>query len=248
MRLSAALGACVYTSFAFAAPVVSVVDSTSGRAAIPAIIPPLARSVPHLKLPFHIPVRVRSPDSDSGLAGSHIGAGINAFGERLPAHAPKSPFALHKPDLPLSMPHAPLEDEDPISNPWPSLENMVASSGNGEAMITLEPDALPEGHSRIPCLHYISSLQLHHVNRQHADLVVLSILLTFILVLLLLEIWSPMYQRLRHLRSGHGPIYLEDEKDVSDDAWHLPVRSQPSFVESTGTRKGQTGGYSMEFI
>ncbi|KAI0147515.1 hypothetical protein GGR57DRAFT_253796 [Xylariaceae sp. FL1272] len=78
------------------------------------------------------------------------------------------------------------------------------------SIVELETKASRDSWVWIPCVS--SGKKLHYKRvRIYADMLVVGLVLSFVAVLLVIELWTPVIQRIRRLRSGHGAIYLDEE-------------------------------------
>ncbi|KAI0595260.1 hypothetical protein F4775DRAFT_595484 [Biscogniauxia sp. FL1348] len=119
-----------------------------------------------------------------------------------------------------------LSDQAPLSPDWdapkpPFLESSilrgetranVAESEPEATIVEMETKAASESYTYVPCMSRHGTQYYQRV-RKHTDVLVVAIVLSFVGVVMLIELWDPICQRFRQFRSGKGAIYLEDEEE-----------------------------------
>ncbi|KAI8632963.1 hypothetical protein F5Y19DRAFT_335464 [Xylariaceae sp. FL1651] len=101
-------------------------------------------------------------------------------------------------------------NKSPFSESSTVREETRASREDWEAEATIvewETKASRDSYVWIPCFSQGKALRYRRV-RIYADMLVVSLVLSFVAVVLVIELWVPAVERLRRFRSGHGPIYL----------------------------------------
>ncbi|KAI5924457.1 hypothetical protein F4810DRAFT_121930 [Camillea tinctor] len=119
-----------------------------------------------------------------------------------------------------------LSDQAPLSPDWdapkpPFLEssilrgetraNVAESEPEEASIVEMETKASSESYTYVPCMSRHGTPYYQRV-RKHTDVLVVAIVLSFVGVVMLIELWGPICQRFRQFRSGKGAIYLEDEE------------------------------------
>ncbi|KAI1506088.1 hypothetical protein F5X99DRAFT_180467 [Biscogniauxia marginata] len=152
---------------------------------------------------------------------------------------PEVPETASKPDL---------SDQAPLSPDWdtkpPFLDSSilreetranVAESEPEATIVEMETKASSESYTYVPCMSQHGTKYYHRV-RKHTDVLVVGIVLSFVAIVLLIELWNPICQRIYRSREGRGPIYLEDEesKTTSEQGQHA-MRQETQGPKILGT-------------
>ncbi|KAJ2972313.1 hypothetical protein NUW58_g9211 [Xylaria curta] len=232
MKLTAALYLLIVSSSAIAAP------ASAGLHRLPRPADSINSSLPQepkIKLAVHAPDR--SPNSVSGNRGLTSGR-IDSGNERplLPSdgaastsskkkspHKPKpKPNPKPKPESSylVSLAHR-LTNGSPFSESSIVREETRASTEDWEPEATIvewETKASRDAYIWIPSFSTDKTIHYHRV-RVCTDMLVVSLALSVVAVILVVELWKPVATRFRRLRSGHGPIYLEVNEVISKENW-----------------------------
>ncbi|KAI1261549.1 hypothetical protein F5Y18DRAFT_201348 [Xylariaceae sp. FL1019] len=84
------------------------------------------------------------------------------------------------------------------------------------SIVELETKASRESWVWIPCVSRGKKLHYKRV-RIYADMLVVGVVLSFVAILLVIELWTPALRRFRRLRTRHGAISLGEEALVLND-------------------------------
>ncbi|KAI1277254.1 hypothetical protein F5Y07DRAFT_107492 [Xylaria sp. FL0933] len=253
MKLSAALYFLAFSSCAIAAPIFTALDKVPGRADLSNSGP---RQEPRIKLP--IKTRFGSPSKASrkkGLKapvihpsdGQHqlSSSGIAKSSPKKSAPTPKKPQKPKKTKSSYlaSLAHR-LTNKSPFSESSIVREETRASTGDWEKEATIiewETKASREATIWLPCFTTDKTLHYHRV-RVNTDMLVVSLVLSFIAVVLVIELWKPMAARIRRFRKGHGPIYLDaDEGTGKENLTGNPCVSCGPMIGAFSESKRETG-------
>ncbi|KAI1320410.1 hypothetical protein F5Y16DRAFT_389831 [Xylariaceae sp. FL0255] len=77
------------------------------------------------------------------------------------------------------------------------------------SIIEWETKASRESWAWVPCVSHDQKLHYERV-RIYADHLVVGLVLSFVAVVLIIELWMPVAERIRRARTGYGPIYLDE--------------------------------------
>ncbi|KAI1424581.1 hypothetical protein F5Y12DRAFT_441132 [Xylaria sp. FL1777] len=252
MKLSAALYFLVFSSCAIAAPISTTLDKVPGRA-------DLSNSglqqQPRIKLPIKTPIGPQSKASGKKTAKKGSKAqGIRPSNGQLQLSSggiakPSPKKASLKPKKPksssylASLAHQ-LTNKSPFSESSIVREETRASTGDWEKEATIvewETKASREATIWLPCLTTDKTIHYHRV-RVNTDMLVVSLVLSFIAVVVVIELWKPVAARVRRFRSGLGPISLDSNGATSNE-----ISAQKPSV-SCGTIIGTTGESKQEVV
>ncbi|KAI1632566.1 hypothetical protein F4809DRAFT_82318 [Biscogniauxia mediterranea] len=132
-----------------------------------------------------------------------------------------------------------LSDQGPLSPDWdapkpPFLESSilreetranVAESEPEATIVEMETKAVSEAYTYVPCMSRHGTQYYQRV-RKHSDVLVVAIVLSFVGVVTLIELWDPICERFRQFRSGKGAIYLEEDEESRSQAKISPSELQ----------------------
>ncbi|KAF2970884.1 hypothetical protein GQX73_g2658 [Xylaria multiplex] len=214
MKLATALYFLTFSSCAIAAPVSTGLDKAPGRADLSNSGP---QQEPRIKLPIKTPIL--QPSKAAGKKGSKP-QGIQSSNDQRQLSsdgvAKSSPEnSSHKPKKPkssylASLAHR-LTNKPPFSESSIVREETRASTGDWEPEATIvewETKASREATIWLPCFTTDKTLHYHRI-RVNTDMLVVSLVLTFVVVVLVIELWKPVATRIRRFQSGHGAIHLD---------------------------------------
>ncbi|GAW23273.1 hypothetical protein ANO14919_128270 [Xylariales sp. No.14919] len=250
MKFSAALYFLACSSCAIAAPISTGLDKVPGRADLSNSGP---RQEPSIKLPIKTPIA--QPSKVAGKKGlKSQGIQLSNDQRRLsPDGASKSSSkkSSQKPKKPksylASLAHR-LTNKSPFSDSSIVREETRASTGDWEPEATIvewETKASREATIWLPCFTTDKTLHYHRV-RVNTDMLVVSLVLSFIAVILVIELWKPVAARIRRLRSGHGPIYLRiDEATGIENLARKPCMTYGPTVEAITESKREVDKVEM---
>ncbi|KAI0908361.1 hypothetical protein F4824DRAFT_505009 [Ustulina deusta] len=250
MKLSATLYFLAFSSCAIAAPISTILDKVPGRADLSNSGP---RQEPRIKLPIKAPIG--PPSKASGKKASNVqgihpsngqhqlsSAGIAKPSPKKSSDNPKKPKSYL-----ASLAHR-LTNKSPFSESSIVREETRASTGDWEPEATIvewETKASSEATIWLPCFTTDKTLHYHRV-RVNTDMLVVSLVLCFIAVVLVIELWKPVAARVRRFRSGHGPIYLEnDEVPSKEDLVRKPCASCGPMIGAIGESKREAAKVEM---
>ncbi|KAI1352619.1 hypothetical protein F5Y01DRAFT_85444 [Xylaria sp. FL0043] len=256
MKLSAALYFLAFSSCAIAAPISTALDKVPGRADLSNSGP---RQEPRTKLPIKTPIG--SPSKASRKKGlkapvTHPSDGqhqlsSSGIANSSPKKSPPTPKKSKKPQKPkktkssylASLAHR-LTNKSPFSESSIVREETRASTGDWEKEATIvewETKASREATIWLPCFTTDKTLHYHRV-RVNTDMLVVSLVLSFIAVVLVIELWKPVSARIRRFRKGHGPIYLDaDEETGKENLTGKPCVSCGPIIGAFSESKRETG-------
>ncbi|KAI0968757.1 hypothetical protein F4678DRAFT_184471 [Xylaria arbuscula] len=254
MKLSAALCVLMASSCAIAAPISTTPDKVPSRADLSHSGP---RQEPRIQVPLKTPIGL--PSKATGKKGSKTSGLRPSSGQ-----SQKSPGGVAKAS-PKKLPHKPMKPKKAkssylaslahrLTNKPPFSESSIvkaetlASTGDWESEATIvewETKASREATIWLPCFTTNKTLRYHPV-RVNTDMLVVSLVLSFIAVVLIIELWKPIAARVRRFRSGHGPIYLDIDEMTSkeDSAQKVCVPSAP-MTGAIGESKREAGQAEM---
>ncbi|KAI1291266.1 hypothetical protein F5Y03DRAFT_42923 [Xylaria venustula] len=255
MKLSAALCVLIASSCAIAAPIPTTPDKVASRRADLSYSGP--RQEPRLQVPLKTPIG--PPSKATGKKGSKISGLHPSSGQRQQSPggvAKASPKKLsHKPTKPkkakssylASLAHR-LTNKPPYSDSSIVKAETLASTGDWESEATIvewETKASREATIWLPCFTTNKTLRYHPV-RVNTDMLVVSLVLSFIAVVLVIELWKPVATRIRRFRSGHGPIYLDiDEMTSKEDSARKVCVPNGPMIGAIGESKREAGQVEM---
>ncbi|KAI0522273.1 hypothetical protein F5B22DRAFT_643293 [Xylaria bambusicola] len=231
MKLSSALYFVAFSSCAIAAPISGV----SGRADLSNFG---QRQEPRMRSPIKVPINLPSTPSEKngsktqGIQPSSSQHQLSSSGVAKPSpkktsHKSKKP----KPSSYLASLAHRLSSKSPFSDSSIVREETRASRGDWESEATIvesETKASREATLWLPCFSTDKTLHYHRI-RVNTDTLAVSIVLIFIAVVLVIELWRPVTARIRRFRSSHGPIYLSVEGVGKED----PARDARLLCGST---------------
>ncbi len=199
MKLSATLYFLAFSSCAIAAPISTILDKVPGRADLSNSGP---RQEPRIKLPIKAPIG--PPSKASGKKASNVqgihpsngqhqlsSAGIAKPSPKKSSDNPKKPKSYL-----ASLAHR-LTNKSPFSESSIVREETRASTGDWEPEATIvewETKASSEATIWLPCFTTDKTLHYHRV-RVNTDMLVVSLVLCFIAVVLVIELWKPVAAR-----------------------------------------------------
>ncbi|KAI0393081.1 hypothetical protein F5Y17DRAFT_329981 [Xylariaceae sp. FL0594] len=237
MQLTTLFYIFAFSSYVFSAPVdVSPADSVRRADADATTLRQESRSRRPIKATTRTSLQTNektSPkDQRSGLGGSQVVISLD--------HA--TPTTKGSPRTPLPSSYLGslaqrLTNKSPFADSSIVREETRASTEDWEPEATIvewETKASRESYILIPCLSQGKALHYRRV-RVYADMLVVSLVLTLVAVLLIVELWKPAVTRLRRLRSGCGPIYLDT--DTKEDSKATVPERQLRATCSTMTEK-----------
>ncbi|KAI1114677.1 hypothetical protein F5Y14DRAFT_158375 [Nemania sp. NC0429] len=112
-----------------------------------------------------------------------------------------------------------LTNRSPFSESSIVREETRASTGDWEPEATIvewETKASRESHFWIPCFSAGKTIRYHCV-RVNTDMLVVSLVLSLVAIILVIELWKPVISSLRRFRSSHGPIHLDGNDVMSKE-------------------------------
>lgn len=128
-------------------------------------------------------------------------------------------------------------------------EETRASTGDWEPEATIvewETKASREAHFWIPCFAAGKILRYHCV-RVNTDMLVVSLVLSLIAIILIIELWKPVVSSFRRFRSSHGPNYLDGDKAMSKEhVVRFPCILCGSMPEASAEDKGKPDDVEIE--
>ncbi|KAI1339330.1 hypothetical protein F5Y15DRAFT_85459 [Xylariaceae sp. FL0016] len=92
-----------------------------------------------------------------------------------------------------------------------------------------ETRAASEGYPRKHCKSLSEALRDQRVQR-YAGISVAGLVLSFVAVLVLIELWAPIRQRVCRLRSSRGAIYLRDD-EAKPNVAHFDMKQAPTIID-----------------
>ncbi|TGJ78578.1 hypothetical protein E0Z10_g10189 [Xylaria hypoxylon] len=253
MKFSAALHFLAISSCAIAAPISTDLDKLPGRADLSNSGP---GQEPRIKLPIETPIA--QPSKVPGKKGSKPQGIQLSKGQRRPSSGgvakptPTPKKSSHKPKMPkssylASLAHR-LTNKSPFSESSIVREETRASTGDWEQEATIvewETKASREATIWLPCFTTDKTL-IYHPVRVNTDMLVVSMVLSFIAVILVIELWKPVAARIRRLRSGHGPIFLDIDQVASRESLaRKPSMSCEPIVEIIAESKREVDKVEM---
>ncbi|KAJ8132587.1 hypothetical protein O1611_g1043 [Lasiodiplodia mahajangana] len=228
MKFTAALCILALSTCAITAPVSGTPNKVPSRADL---FKSVARQEPRARLPA-VKTPARQPVKISEKKGSKaekLHSYITSLAHRLTNKPPFSESSIVR------------EETRASTEDWESEASIVE----------WETKASREAYFWIPCLSADKTLSYHRV-RVNTDMLVVSLVLSLIAIIVIIELWKPVAARFSRLRSGHGPIYLDNDEVTSKEsiARKLSISSsceptlevnfeskpEPSQVEITSTR------------
>ncbi|KAI3320783.1 hypothetical protein HD806DRAFT_217363 [Xylariaceae sp. AK1471] len=218
MQLIAALYFLTFSSCAIAAPVSMALDKVPSRADS---FHSTLRQEPRIKLP--VKTSIRTPSKVSGKKAPkaqrvRLGNSQSSLSSDGAASPPKGSPRRTKSSYITSLAHH-WTNKSPFADSSIVREETRASTEDWEPEATIvewETKASRESYIWIPCFSHGKTLHYHRV-RVYADMLVVSLVLSFIAVVLVIELWKPIVARLRRFRSGHGPIYLDVKEEARNE-------------------------------
>ncbi|KAI0426903.1 hypothetical protein F5Y09DRAFT_47504 [Xylaria sp. FL1042] len=253
MKLSAALYFLAFSSCAIAAPISTALNKVPGRADLSNSAP---RQEPRIKLPIKTPIGPPSKASGKkGLKGSGIHPSNGQHQLSSTSIAKSSPKKYSptskKPKKPksylASLAHR-LTNKSPFAESSIVREETRASTGDWETEATIvewETKASREATIWLPCFTTDKTLHYHRV-RVNTDMLVVSLVLSFIAVVLVIELWKPVVSRIRRFRKGHGPIYLDiDDATGKVNPTGKPCASYEPMIGAFSESKRETSKVEM---
>ncbi|KAI1755912.1 hypothetical protein F4782DRAFT_551011 [Xylaria castorea] len=214
MKLTAALFFLACSSYAVAAPISMVPEKVPGRADSSNSG---LRQEPRIKLPIKALIQTPVPhtvsekkeskaqrihsDNDRSMPSSH---GIASTSPKKPSRKPKSTYLVRLVRR--------LKNKSPFSESSIVREETRASTEDWEPEATIvesETKASKETYISIPSFSTDKTIHYHRV-RVCTDMLVVSLALSIIAIIMIIELWKPVARRFRRFRYGHGPICLDD--------------------------------------
>ncbi|KAI1824334.1 hypothetical protein F4861DRAFT_265023 [Xylaria intraflava] len=111
--------------------------------------------------------------------------------------------------------HHPINDS-PFSRSSIVRAETRASTVDGEpegAIVESEINCRKEPYIRIPC--FSGNTPDYQGAQIHTDVIVVALVLSFVAVVLIIELWNPVAARISYFQSGHGPIYLDTKREAN---------------------------------
>ncbi|KAI0444509.1 hypothetical protein F4803DRAFT_250643 [Xylaria telfairii] len=222
MKLTAALFFLACSSYAIATPISMVLDKVPGRADSFAGL----RQEPRTKLPIKAATQIPVPHKVSEKKGSKarrihssndrslpLSNDIASISQKKPSRKPKSSYLV---SLARS-----LKSKSPFSESSIVREETRASTQDWEpegTIVESETKASRETYISIPIFSSNKAIHYRRV-RMYTDMLVVSLALSVIAIILVIELWKPVAARFRRFRSGHGPIHLDDIEVTNSRDW-----------------------------
>ncbi|KAI0118407.1 hypothetical protein GGR51DRAFT_215891 [Nemania sp. FL0031] len=236
MKFSAALCVLALSTCAITAPVSGTPNKVPSRADI---FKSDARQEPRVRLPA-AKAPTRQPTKISGKKGSkaeklHVSNDKHLqSSDRVALPPPKKPSPKPKSYI-GSLAHR-LTNKPPFSESSIVREETRASTGDWEpeaSIVEWETKASREAYFWIPCLSADKTLSYHRV-RVNTDMLVVSLVLSLIAIIVVIELWKPAAARFSRLRSGHGPIHLDSDEVTNKEsiARKLSISSYEPILEA----------------
>ncbi|KAI1120783.1 hypothetical protein F5Y10DRAFT_117059 [Nemania abortiva] len=222
MKFAAALYLLAFSTCAITAPVSGTLDKVPSQADL---FSSGAQEEPRIRLPVD-KTPARRPNKSAGKKGSkaeklHISSAQHLQSpDRIASPSPKKPSHKPKPKSSYiaSLAHR-LTNKPPFSESSIVREETRASTGEWEpeaSIVEWETKASREAYFWIPCLSADKTLRYHRV-RVNTDMLVVSLVLSLIAIIVVIELWKPVAARFSRFRSGHGPIYLDGDEVTSKE-------------------------------
>ncbi|CAJ2503859.1 Uu.00g112530.m01.CDS01 [Anthostomella pinea] len=233
MKLSAALSAVAFSSWALAAPMLMAGERSPSR----------LQSAPRITFPSKPAHQVslgEPTEHHSILQDVEDSTSLHSLGE---VPIPKTLGAYRRLGLfnLLSLSHR-RSTNSPLSDSTIMREETRANTIESESAATiveLETKAASDSYAWVPCRSQTGALHYHLV-RRYADALVVSLVLGFIAVVLVIELWSPASQKIRQYWTGHGAIYLEGEGRKTNQSRQVCVGHVFSALEIACEEKPKT--------
>ncbi|KAJ8121431.1 hypothetical protein ONZ43_g2116 [Nemania bipapillata] len=220
MKFTAALYLLAFSSSAITAPISGTLDKVPSRTGSSNSG---VQQDPRIRLP--VKASNRQPNENSGGKGPKAEKLQFSNSQRLPSSdqvaskLPKeNPAQKPKSSYIASLAHR-LTSKQPFPESSIVREETRASTGDWEPEATIvewETKASREAYFWLPCLSADKSLRYHRV-RVNTDMLVVSLVLSLIAIILVIELWKPVTARFRRFRSGHGPIYLDGDEVAAEE-------------------------------
>lgn len=90
----------------------------------------------------------------------------------------------------------------------------------------------------MPCMK--GGVKHFHKVRQYADMVIVCVVLVFVAIVVLIEIWDPVMQRIQKFRAPEGAIRLSDDENA--DSHHY----RPFVLQPAPKSKSKLGAISVK--
>ncbi|KAI0195822.1 hypothetical protein EV127DRAFT_160051 [Xylaria flabelliformis] len=211
MKLTAALFFLACSSYAVATPI----------SVVPGKVPRRADSFnsdlrQEPRMPIRLPIQAPEPrkvpekkESKTQRIPSDIGRSLPSS-HGIVSTSPKKPS--RKPKSYLVRLVRRLKNKSPFSESSIVREETKASTEDWEPEATIvesETKASKEAYILIPSFSTNKTIHYRRV-RLCTDMLVVSLALSVIAIIIIIELWKPVATRFRRYRSGHGPICLDD--------------------------------------
>ncbi|KAI0487479.1 hypothetical protein F4859DRAFT_257665 [Xylaria cf. heliscus] len=222
MKLTSALFFLACSSYAIAVPISTVLDKVPGRADL---FHSSLRQEPRIKLPIKTPTQISVPRrvSEKKISKARIhpsndraipsSQGLASKSLKKPPRKPKSSYLV-------SLARR-LKNKSPFAESSIVREETRASTEDWEPEATIvesETKASREAYIWIPSFSSDKAIHYNRV-RVYTDMLVVSLALSVVAIILVIELWKPAATRFRRFRSGHGPIRLDDIEVTNSEDW-----------------------------
>ncbi|KAI1362475.1 hypothetical protein F5Y08DRAFT_272742 [Xylaria arbuscula] len=217
MKLSAALYFLAFSPCALTAPTSTVADKVPSR-----------QQEPRINSPIKIPINTPSTASKRKGSKAH-GTQSSGSQHQLSSSSTAKPTpkkSAHKSKKPKTSSYLAslaqrLTNKSPFSEEGFVREETMASTGDWESEGTIvesetKASRVATATIWIPCFTADKTIHYHRI-RVNTDMLVVSLVLSFIAVVLVIELWKPVAARIRRIRSGHGPIHLSVEEGLGKE-------------------------------
>ncbi|KAI0551368.1 hypothetical protein F4679DRAFT_136452 [Xylaria curta] len=213
MKLTAALFFLACSSYAVATPISMLPDKVPGRADS---YNSGLRQEPRTKMPIRVPVQIPVPHKVSEKKESKARRIHSDIDRSLPSSrgfvstSPKKPSRNPKSYLVRLVRR--LKNKSPFSESSIVREETRASTEDWEPEATIvesETKASKEAYILIPSFSTNKTIHYRRV-RVCTDMLVVSLALSVVAIIIIIELWKPIATRFHRYRSGYGPICLDD--------------------------------------
>ncbi|KAI1195176.1 hypothetical protein F5X97DRAFT_250119 [Nemania serpens] len=232
MRLTTALYFLAFSSCSIAAPIATALDSVPSQADLSNSGTRQELRIGPIKSPTQQPNKTRGrkgskqPLRSSGVSTSPLS---------------RRPPRKSNPHYIASLAHR-LTNKSPFSESSIVREETRASTGDWEPEATIvewETKASREAHFWIPCFS-AGKIIRYHCLRVNTDMLVVSLVLSLIAIIIVIELWKPVISSFRSFRSSHGPIYLNGNEETNKErVVRFPCISCGLMPEASLENKGK---------
>ncbi|KAI0201766.1 hypothetical protein F4808DRAFT_97863 [Astrocystis sublimbata] len=234
MKFTAALLFLACSSYAFPAPPSAVPDKVPGRAdSVYSGKPQEPRNQLLIKTSTRTPISRKAPEKKTSKTQQMRTSNDRSktSSKKAAAKSPKKPSQKKKPSYLASLAHRIVKNKSPFSDSSIVREETRASTEDWESEATIvesETKASKEAYIWIPTFSTDKKIHYHRV-RLCTDVLVVGLALGVIALILVIELWKPVAARYRRLRSGHGPINLDDIEVTNREDWgkKSPLSCEP---------------------